>query len=157
MIEQRRVGKSGLLVSSIGLGCNNFGRSLDLAASRPVIHKALDLGISFFDCADVYGRRGGAETILAQVLGAQPAGDGGGRQALRRASLTDYSAGWARARSAMPTRGACQNRVPLPLLSLTNGGGWSASHSSFHRLVTEGILPPDLAGDVREVASAFGE
>ncbi len=69
MIEQRNVGKSGLRVSAIGLGCNNFGRSLDLAASRPVIHTALDLGITFFDCADVYGRRGGAETILAQVLG----------------------------------------------------------------------------------------
>jgi aryl-alcohol dehydrogenase-like predicted oxidoreductase len=69
MIQQRNVGKSGLQVSSIGLGCNNFGRSLDLAASRPVIHKALDLGITFFDCADVYGRRGGAETILGEVLG----------------------------------------------------------------------------------------
>jgi aryl-alcohol dehydrogenase-like predicted oxidoreductase len=68
-MQQRNVGKSGLRVSSIGLGCNNFGRSLDLAASRPVIHKALDLGITFFDCADVYGRRGGAETILAEVLG----------------------------------------------------------------------------------------
>jgi aryl-alcohol dehydrogenase-like predicted oxidoreductase len=62
MIEQRNIGKSGLRVSAIGFGCNNFGRSLDLAASRPVIHKALDLGITFFDCADVYGRRGGAET-----------------------------------------------------------------------------------------------
>ncbi len=71
MMQQRNVGKSGLRVSSIGLGCNNFGRSLDLAASRPVIHKALDLGITFFDCADVYGRRGGAETILAEVLGAR--------------------------------------------------------------------------------------
>jgi aryl-alcohol dehydrogenase-like predicted oxidoreductase len=68
-IQQRNIGKSGLRVSAIGLGCNNFGRSLDLAASRPVIHKALDLGITFFDCADVYGRRGSAETILAQVLG----------------------------------------------------------------------------------------
>jgi Aldo/keto reductase family len=57
MKQQRNVGKSGLRVSSIGLGCNNFGRSLDLAASRPVIHKALDLGITFFDCADVYGGR----------------------------------------------------------------------------------------------------
>lgn len=71
MIQQRNIGKSGLRVSAIGLGCNNFGRSLDLAASRPVIHKALDLGITFFDCADVYGRRGGAETILAEVLGSR--------------------------------------------------------------------------------------
>jgi aryl-alcohol dehydrogenase-like predicted oxidoreductase len=71
MIQQRNVGKSGLRVSSIGLGCNNFGRSLDLAASQKVIHKALDSGITFFDCADVYGRRGGAETILGEVLGAR--------------------------------------------------------------------------------------
>jgi aryl-alcohol dehydrogenase-like predicted oxidoreductase len=68
-MQQRNIGKSGLRVSQIGLGCNNFGRSLDLAGSRPVIHKALDLGITFLDCADVYGRRGGAETILAEVLG----------------------------------------------------------------------------------------
>jgi aryl-alcohol dehydrogenase-like predicted oxidoreductase len=55
MIQQRNVGKSGLRVSAIGLGCNNFGRSLDLAGSRPVIHKALDQGITSFDCADAYG------------------------------------------------------------------------------------------------------
>jgi aryl-alcohol dehydrogenase-like predicted oxidoreductase len=69
MIQQRSIGKSGLRVSEIGLGCNNFGRTLDPSASRPVIHQALDLGITFFDCADVYGRRGGAETILGDALG----------------------------------------------------------------------------------------
>ena len=68
-MEQRNVGKSGLRVSAIGLGCNSFGRTLDLEGSRAVIHKALDLGITLFDCADVYGRRGGAETILGEVLG----------------------------------------------------------------------------------------
>ena len=68
-MQQRNVGKSGLRVSAIGLGCNNFGRPLDLEGSRAVIHKALDLGITFFDCGDVYGRRGGAETILGEVLG----------------------------------------------------------------------------------------
>jgi aryl-alcohol dehydrogenase-like predicted oxidoreductase len=69
MIQHRNIGKSGVRVSEIGLGCNNFGRTLDLSASRPVIHQALDLGITFFDCADVYGRRGGAETILGEALG----------------------------------------------------------------------------------------
>jgi aryl-alcohol dehydrogenase-like predicted oxidoreductase len=68
-MEIRNVGKSGLRVSAVGLGCNNFGRPVDLAGSRVVIHKALDLGITFFDCGDVYGRRGGAETILGEVLG----------------------------------------------------------------------------------------
>jgi aryl-alcohol dehydrogenase-like predicted oxidoreductase len=68
-MQHRNVGSSGLRVSSVGLGCNNFGRSLDLEASRAVINKALDLGVTFFDCGDVYGRRGGAETILGEVLG----------------------------------------------------------------------------------------
>jgi aryl-alcohol dehydrogenase-like predicted oxidoreductase len=68
-MEIRNVGQSGLRVSAIGLGCNNFGRPVDFEGSRKVIHKALDLGITFFDCGDVYGRRGGAETILGDVLG----------------------------------------------------------------------------------------
>src|SRR5712691_12069011 len=68
-MQERNVGRSGLRVSAIGLGCNNFGRPVDLDGSRKVIHKALDLGITFFDCGDVYGRRGGAETILGEVLG----------------------------------------------------------------------------------------
>lgn len=68
-MELRNVGQSGLRVSAIGLGCNNFGRPVDLEGSRAVIHKALDLGVTFFDCGDVYGRRGGAETILGEVLG----------------------------------------------------------------------------------------
>jgi aryl-alcohol dehydrogenase-like predicted oxidoreductase len=70
-MQERNVGKSGLRVSAIGLGCNNFGRPVDLEGSRAVIHKALDLGITLFDCGDVYGRRGGAEKILGEVLGAR--------------------------------------------------------------------------------------
>jgi len=70
-MQERNVGKSGLRVSAIGLGCNNFGRPVDLEGSRAVIHKALDLGIMLFDCGDVYGRRGGAEKILGEVLGAR--------------------------------------------------------------------------------------
>jgi aryl-alcohol dehydrogenase-like predicted oxidoreductase len=68
-MQERNVGKSGLRVSAIGLGCNNFGRPVDLEGSRAVIHKALDLGVTLFDCGDVYGRRGGAEKILGEVLG----------------------------------------------------------------------------------------
>jgi aryl-alcohol dehydrogenase-like predicted oxidoreductase len=70
-MQERNVGRSGLRVSAVGLGCNNLGRPLDLEASRAVVHKALDLGVTFFDCGDVYGRRGGAETILGEVLGAR--------------------------------------------------------------------------------------
>jgi aryl-alcohol dehydrogenase-like predicted oxidoreductase len=68
-MKQRTLGKSGLQVSLVGLGCNNFGGRIDLEASRKVVHKALDLGITLFDTADIYGERGGSETILGQVLG----------------------------------------------------------------------------------------
>jgi aryl-alcohol dehydrogenase-like predicted oxidoreductase len=69
-MQQRNLGTSGLAVSVVGLGCNNFGGSrIDLEASRKVIHKALDLGITLFDTADSYGNRGGSEEILGAVLG----------------------------------------------------------------------------------------
>ena len=69
-MEQRNLGKSGLQVSAVGLGCNNFGGRIDLAATRKVVHKALDLGITFFDEADTYGDpRGSSETYLGQILG----------------------------------------------------------------------------------------
>ena len=67
----RNLGASGLLVSEIGLGCNNFGMRLDADGSRRVIHKALDLGITLFDTADVYGNKGGSETFLGEILGAR--------------------------------------------------------------------------------------
>jgi len=68
-LELRNLGRSGLRVSAIGLGCNNFGGRIDLEATRKVIHQALDLGITLFDTADVYGERGGSETAMGQVLG----------------------------------------------------------------------------------------
>ncbi len=68
-MKTRNLGKSGLSVSLVGLGCNNFGMACDLEASRAVVHKALDAGITLFDTADVYGGSGGSETILGQVLG----------------------------------------------------------------------------------------
>ncbi len=68
-MEIRNLGTSGLRVSAIGLGCNNFGARIDLEATRRVIHKAFDLGITLFDTADVYGERGGSETDMGKVLG----------------------------------------------------------------------------------------
>src|SRR4051812_49950577 len=65
----RNLGRSGLRVSLVGLGCNNFGQRMDLESSRAVIHKALDCGITLFDTADVYGGRGGPQTVLGQGLG----------------------------------------------------------------------------------------
>ncbi len=68
-MEQRNLGKSGLRVSLVGLGCNNFGGRIDLEASRKVVHKALDLGITLLDTADSYGNRGGSEEVLGRILG----------------------------------------------------------------------------------------
>lgn len=70
-MQLRKLGNSGLSVSVVGLGCNNFGRRIDLEASRAVIDKALDEGITLFDTADVYGDRGGSELILGEVLGSR--------------------------------------------------------------------------------------
>ena len=67
----RNLGKSGLRVSLVGLGCNNFGGRIDDAAATKVIHAALDTGITLFDTADTYGNRGGSETALGQILGDQ--------------------------------------------------------------------------------------
>ena len=65
----RNVGASGLQVSEIGLGCNNFGWYIDLPATREVVHAALDAGITFFDTADVYGKKGLSEEYLGKTLG----------------------------------------------------------------------------------------
>jgi aryl-alcohol dehydrogenase-like predicted oxidoreductase len=68
-MQIRNLGNSGLRVSAVGLGCNNFGQRIDLEASRKVIHKALDLGVTLFDTADIYSNMGGSETVLGEVLG----------------------------------------------------------------------------------------
>jgi aryl-alcohol dehydrogenase-like predicted oxidoreductase len=70
-MEHRPLGRSGLLVSVVGLGCNNFGHRIDPDASRAVIEAALDAGITLFDTADMYGNKGGSETILGEVLGSR--------------------------------------------------------------------------------------
>src|SRR5260370_36298036 len=68
-MKLRKLGESGPEVSVVGLGCNNFGLRIDLEASRKVIQRALDVGITLFDTADTYGKRGGSESMLGQVLG----------------------------------------------------------------------------------------
>ncbi len=67
-MERRNLGRSGLIVSAIGLGCNNFGGRNDAAATRAVVHKALDLGITFFDTSDTYGAAGASEEYLGRAL-----------------------------------------------------------------------------------------
>src|SRR6202051_2396410 len=70
-MQQRNFGTTNLQVSAVGLGCNNFGIRLDLAASRKVVHAALDAGITLFDTADIYGNRGDSERLLGAALGAR--------------------------------------------------------------------------------------
>src|ERR1700752_4330180 len=66
-LPTRELGTSGLRVSVIGLGRNNFGRRIGLEATRGVVDAALEQGINFFDTADIYGR-GQSEEYLGEVL-----------------------------------------------------------------------------------------
>ena len=66
-LPTRRLGDSEIEVSVIGLGCNNFGRRLDLDRTAAVLDAALDAGITLFDTADVYGD-GNSERLMGEVL-----------------------------------------------------------------------------------------
>ncbi|MEV4486699.1 aldo/keto reductase [Micrococcus luteus] len=75
-MRHTRLGRSGLTVSVVGLGCNNLGRpgtaTLDQAGTDAVVHAALDAGITFFDVADIYGAEPGlSEERLGRALGAR--------------------------------------------------------------------------------------
>jgi aryl-alcohol dehydrogenase-like predicted oxidoreductase len=97
-----RTRKLGTLdVTVVGLGTNNFGGRIDEEATRAVVDAALDAGVTFFDTADIYGNKGGSETLLGRVLQGRrdevvlatkfgkPMGDGaerrGSREYIRRA------------------------------------------------------------------------
>lgn len=72
-IDYRRLGNSGLIVSTIGLGCNNFGRqgtaSEGQDGTNAVIDAAIDAGVTLFDTADIYGaERGLSETLMGHAL-----------------------------------------------------------------------------------------
>jgi aryl-alcohol dehydrogenase-like predicted oxidoreductase len=105
-MRYRPLGNSGLVVSVVGLGCNNFGRRLDVAQTRAVVDAAIDSGVTLLDTADIYGGAGRSEELLGEALagrrdqvvlatkfGSQPADMGygpaagakGGRAYIRRA------------------------------------------------------------------------
>ncbi len=67
-MEYRNLGNSGLQVSVVGLGCNNFGRRVDAAGTAAVVNKAIEMGVTLFDTADTYGPRGLSEEYLAPAL-----------------------------------------------------------------------------------------
>ncbi|MGH2520062.1 MAG: aldo/keto reductase, partial [Chloroflexota bacterium] len=66
-MQYRQLGRSGLAVSVVGLGGNNFGMRIDLAATRAVVDAALECGINFIDSAELYGG-GESERMLGEVL-----------------------------------------------------------------------------------------
>jgi len=96
-MKMRHVGRSGLRLSTVGLGCNNFGWKIDEPASQKVVDKAYDVGISIFDTADFYGvKPGDSEAVLGNVMkgrrreitlitkfGVDTAGDGSVRNSSR--------------------------------------------------------------------------
>ena len=72
-VPLRRVGTSGLLVSAVGLGCNNFGRpgthTETLAGTVEVLDAAIEAGVTFLDTADMYGGEPGlSETLMGEAL-----------------------------------------------------------------------------------------
>jgi aryl-alcohol dehydrogenase-like predicted oxidoreductase len=67
-MRYRTLGDCGLMVSVTGLGCNNFGRRVDLVGTRAVVDAAIDAGITLFDTADIYGDGGASEELLGEVL-----------------------------------------------------------------------------------------
>jgi aryl-alcohol dehydrogenase-like predicted oxidoreductase len=112
-MKMRRLGTSGLKVSEVGLGCNNFGMRIDQKETQVVVDAALDAGVNFFDTADIYGgtkseeflgkalgkRRG--DIVLATKFGMAVGGDeakkGGSRRWIMRAvedSLTRLGTDW---------------------------------------------------------------
>lgn len=68
-MEYRNLGKSGLKVSALGLGCNNFGMLIDQQKATVVVKAALNSGITLFDTSDIYGGRGKSEVFLGKALG----------------------------------------------------------------------------------------
>ena len=68
-MRYRSLGESGLQVSVVGLGCNNFGGRLDVDGTRAGVDAAIDAGITLFDTSDTYGGAGGSERALGEILG----------------------------------------------------------------------------------------
>ena len=70
-MQYRNLGRSGVKVSAVGVGCNQFGGAVDREGTRAIVHHALDLGINFFDTADIYGSHGASEEFLGDALAGQ--------------------------------------------------------------------------------------
>ncbi len=100
-MELRNLGRSGLKVSLAGLGCNNFGMTVDEAQTKKVVDTALAAGVNFFDTADIYGS-GNSEVFLGRAL-VQAASGRDDRDQVRRADR-------CRARTRRALRGVMCSR-----------------------------------------------
>ena len=67
-MEHVELDTSGVRVSRVGLGCNNFGGRVDLAGTGAVVEAALAAGVTFLDTANIYGGGGGSERFLGEIL-----------------------------------------------------------------------------------------
>ena len=70
-MDYRPLGDSGLQVSAVGIGCNAFGRRVDLDGVKDILAAARDTGVTLLDTADVYGGAGASESMLGEALHAQ--------------------------------------------------------------------------------------
>jgi aryl-alcohol dehydrogenase-like predicted oxidoreductase len=69
-MQMKKLGNSGIEISSVGLGCMNFGMMCDQATTDSIVSAAIEAGVNFFDVADIYGgTHGNAETMLGKALG----------------------------------------------------------------------------------------
>jgi aryl-alcohol dehydrogenase-like predicted oxidoreductase len=138
-VRYRTLGASGLLVSVVGLGCNNFGTRLDLDRTRGVVDAAIDAGITLLDTADVYGDRGGSETFLGQVLE-------GRRDKVVLATKWGADMGYGPAAGAKGGRAYVRRAVAESLRRLRT------DHIDLYQLHT-----PDLATPIAETIAAASE
>lgn len=141
-MRYRPLGNSGLVVSVAGLGCNNFGRRLNVEATRAVVDAAIDAGITLLDTADMYGGGGRSEELLGEVL------------AERRHQVVlatkfghqDVDMGYGPAAGAKGGRGYIRRAVEQSLLRLRT------DYIDLYQVHT-----PDPATPIEETLSALGE
>ena len=141
-MRYRPLGDSGLMVSVTGLGCNNFGRRLDLGATRAVVNAALDSGITLLDTSDTYGGGGGSEELLGEVLA-------GRRDQVVLATEfghQDFDMGYGPAAGAKGGRGYIRRAVERSLQRLRT------DHLDLYQIHT-----PDPVTPVAETLAALGE
>jgi aryl-alcohol dehydrogenase-like predicted oxidoreductase len=141
-MRYRPLGDSGLMVSVTGLGCNNFGRRLDLDATRAVVNAALEAGITLLDTADMYGGGGGSEELLGEVLA-------GRRDEVVLATKfghQDFDMGYGPAAGAKGGRAYIRRAVERSLRRLRT------DHLDLYQIHT-----PDPVTPVAETLAALGE